>query len=151
MFETKLATFIVSLTLGFGTNVINNLLSLCFYTTMAFPKMRTFILAWFWCQNFFLEIKGLQGLAFSTTKPCTSFKCLVNNHLVEYATMQMTTLHFNFYPIFIHSLSFLAILGGEGDVDGWEAWSVSSSRFKPKIIKANKSLFCNKKTLTLKP
>jgi hypothetical protein len=26
-------------------------------------------------------------LAFSTTKPCTSFKCLVNNHLAQYATM----------------------------------------------------------------
>jgi hypothetical protein len=26
-------------------------------------------------------------LAFAATKPCTSFKCLVNNHLAQYATM----------------------------------------------------------------
>jgi hypothetical protein len=52
--------------------------SFCLYTTMAFLKMWVFILTWFWYRRFFLEVEGLQGLAFSTTKPCTSFKCLVN-------------------------------------------------------------------------
>jgi hypothetical protein len=52
-------------------------------------------------------------LAFSITKPCTSFKCLINNHLAQYATTQMPTLYFYFDPTFIHSLSFRAILGGQ--------------------------------------
>jgi hypothetical protein len=56
-------------------------------TAMAFPKMRTFILAWSWCQGPPAEVEGLPGLTFSATKPCTSFKCLVNNHLAQYATM----------------------------------------------------------------
>jgi len=46
--------------------------------TMAFPKMQTFILSWCWWQGLLLKVKGLQGLAFSTTKPCTFFKCLVD-------------------------------------------------------------------------
>jgi len=50
-------------------------------TTIAFPKMRAFILAWSWCRGPPAEVEGLPGLAFSATKPCTSFKCLVNNHL----------------------------------------------------------------------
>ncbi len=57
------------------------------YTAMAFPKMRAFILAWSWCQKLFLEVEGLPGLAFFATKPCTFFKCLVNNHLAQYATI----------------------------------------------------------------
>jgi len=60
-----------------------------------------------------LEIEGLLGLAFSTTKPCTFFKCLVNNHLAQYATMRMPILHFHFDPTFIHSC-LQAILSGQG-------------------------------------
>jgi len=61
--------------------------SFCLYTAMVFLKMWTFILTWFWCWGPPLKVESLQGLAFSTTKPCTSFKCLVNNHLAQYATM----------------------------------------------------------------
>ncbi len=56
-------------------------------TAMAFPKMRAFILAWSWCRRPPVEVEGLPCLDFSATKPCTSFKCLVNNHLAQYATM----------------------------------------------------------------
>jgi hypothetical protein len=35
----------------------------------------------------FSKVESLPSLAFSTTKPCTSFKCLVNNHLAQYVTM----------------------------------------------------------------
>ncbi len=70
--------------------------------TMASPKMQTFILTWFRCWGPFSKIESLLGLAFSMTKPCTSFKCLVNNHLTQYVTMQVPTLHFHFNPTFIH-------------------------------------------------
>ncbi len=50
-------------------------------TTIAFPKMWAFILAWSWCRGPPAKVEGLPGLAFFTTKPCTFFKCLVNNHL----------------------------------------------------------------------
>jgi hypothetical protein len=75
-------------------------------TTWAFPKMQAFILAWSWCQRPLAKIEGLTSLAFSATKPNTSFKCLVNNHLAQYATMQVLILHFHFDPTFVHSLSF---------------------------------------------
>jgi hypothetical protein len=75
---------------------------------------------------------------------------LMNNHLAQYATMQMPTLHFHFERTFIHFLSFRTKLDGQGGVGGWKTWSVSSSRPKPKNIKS-KSLFCNKKILTRKP
>jgi hypothetical protein len=87
-------------------------------TAMAFPKMRAFILTWSWCRGFPLEVEGLPTLAFSATKPCTSFKCLVNNHLAQCATMQMPTLHFHFDLTFVHFLSFQAKFGGQGGVDG---------------------------------
>jgi hypothetical protein len=90
------------------------------YTAIAFPKMRTFILAWCWCRGPPAEVEGLLGLAFSATKPCTSFKCLVNNHLAQYAIVQMPTLHFHFDPTFVYSLFFRAKLGGQGGADGWE-------------------------------
>ncbi len=70
--------------------------SLCLYMAMTLPKMQAFILAWSWCWKFLLEVENLLGLAFFATKPCTSFKCLVNNHLAQYATMQVLTLHFHF-------------------------------------------------------
>jgi hypothetical protein len=82
---------------------------------MAFPKIQTFILAWSWCQGPLIEIEGLLGLAFFATKPCTSF-----NHLAQYATMQVPTLHFHFNPTFIHYLSFRAKLQGQGSVSGWK-------------------------------
>ncbi len=81
-------------------------LHLC--TSMAFPKMQMFILTWFWCWGPPLEVEGFSSLAFFVTKPCTSFKCLVNNHWAQYATMQMSTLHFHFDLTFIHFLSFRA-------------------------------------------
>ncbi len=87
-------------------------------TTMAFPNMWAFILACFWCQRPLSKIEGLPGLAFSTTKPCTSFKCLVNNHLAQYVIMQVPTLHFHFDPTFVHFLSFWAQLGAQGGADG---------------------------------
>jgi hypothetical protein len=65
-----------------------------------------------------MEVEGLPSLAFSATKPRTSFKCLVNNHLAQYATMQVPTLHIHFDPTFVHSLSFLAKLGGQGGAGG---------------------------------
>jgi hypothetical protein len=43
---------------------------------------------------------------------------LVNNHLAQYATMEVRILHFHFDPTFVLSLSFLAKLGAEGDVGG---------------------------------
>jgi hypothetical protein len=57
-------------------------------------------------------------LAFFTTKPCTFFKCLVNIHLAQYATMQVPTLHFHFDPTFVHSLSFRTKLSGQGGAGG---------------------------------
>ncbi len=90
-------------------------------TTMAFPKMRTFILAWSWCRKPLSKVEGLLDLAFSATKPWTSFKCLVNNHLTQYATMQAPTVHFHFNPTFVHSLSLQAILDGQRGADGWKA------------------------------
>ncbi len=59
--------------------------SFYFYMTMTFPKMQMFILTWSWCWGFLLEVEGLSSLAFFAIKPCTSFKCLVNNHLATYA------------------------------------------------------------------
>jgi hypothetical protein len=94
------------------------------YTAVAFSKIRACILAWSWCWGPFIEVEGLLGLAFFPTKPCTSFKCLINNHLAQYATMQVPTLHFHFDPTFVHSLSFRGKLGGQGVADGWETWSV---------------------------
>ncbi len=81
-------------------------------TIWAFLKMRAFILAWSWCWGPLAEVESLPGLAFFATKPCTSFKCLINNHLAQYVTMQMPILHFHFDPTFVHSLSFWAKLGG---------------------------------------
>ncbi len=86
--------------------------SFCLCIAMAFPKMRAFILTWSWCQRPLLEVEGILGLTFFATKPYTSFKCLVNNHLAQYAIMQILVLHFHFDPTFIHSLSFWAKLGG---------------------------------------
>jgi hypothetical protein len=103
------------------------------YTTMAFPKMRAIILAWFWCWRPPIAIEGLPSLDFSTTKPCTSFKCLVNNHFAQYATLQLPTLHFHLDLTFVHSLSFRAKLGGQRSASGWEACLVSS--FGPKLEK----------------
>ncbi len=87
-------------------------LSFRLWTTMASAKMRTFILAWSWCRRPPAEVKNLPGLDFSTTKPCTCAKCLVNNHLAQNAIVQVPTLHFHFNPTFVHSLSFWAKLGG---------------------------------------
>jgi hypothetical protein len=101
-------------------------------TAIAFPKMQAFILAWSWCRGPPAEVEGLPSLDFFATKPCTSFKCLVNNHLAQYATMQVPTLHFHFDPTFVHSLSFRAKLGGQRSASGWEAYSVSSFGPKPK-------------------
>ncbi len=82
--------------------------SFCLYKVMAFPKTRTFILTWSWCRKPLSEVESFPSLTFSVIKPCTSFKCLVNNHLAYYATMQVATLHFHFDPTFVHSLSFQA-------------------------------------------
>jgi len=49
--------------------------SFYFCMAMASPKMRTFILTWFWSWRPFSEVKDLLGLTFFATKPCTSFKC----------------------------------------------------------------------------
>jgi hypothetical protein len=38
--------------------------------------------------------------------------------LAQYATMQVSTLHFHFDPTFVHSLSLWAKLGGQGVADG---------------------------------
>jgi len=81
---------------------------------MASPKMWVFILAWSWCRGPLSKVEGFPNLTFFATKPCTSFKCLVNNHLTQYVIMQMLSLHFHFDPTFIHSLSFRTILGGQG-------------------------------------
>ncbi len=69
-------------------------------TTMASPKIRMFILTWSWCWGPLLKVENFLGLAFFAVKPCTSFKCLVNNHLAEHATMQVPILHFHFDPTF---------------------------------------------------
>ncbi len=87
-------------------------------TAMAFPNMWTFILAWSQCRGPPLEVENLPNLVFFATKPCTSFKCLINNHLAQYTTMQMSTLHFHFELTFVHFLSFRTILGGQGGVNG---------------------------------
>jgi hypothetical protein len=39
-------------------------------------------------------------------------------HLAQYATMQVPTLHFHFNPTFVHYLSFQAKLSGQGGADG---------------------------------
>ncbi len=77
---------------------------------MAFPKIRAFILTWSWCRRPPTKVESFPSLAFFIIKPCTSFKCLVNNHLAQYATMQVPTLHFHFDPTFILFLSFRAKL-----------------------------------------
>ncbi len=100
-------------------------------TTIAFPKMRAFILAWSWCWRPPVEVECLPSLAFFATKRCTSFKCFVNNHLAQYVIMQVPTLHFHFDPTFVHSLSFRARLDGQKGVGSWETWLVSS--FEPKL------------------
>jgi hypothetical protein len=107
-------------------------------TTMAFPKMRAFILAWSWCRRPPATIEGLPGLDFSATKPCTSFKCLVNSHFAQYATVQLLTLHFHLDPTFVHSLSFRAKLGEQRSASGWEACSICNSGPKPKKWKFKK-------------
>jgi hypothetical protein len=56
-------------------------------TIWAFLKMWAFILTWSSCRGPPTEVEGLPSLAFFATKPCTSFKCLVNNHLAQYVTM----------------------------------------------------------------
>ncbi len=89
-------------------------------TAMAFPKIQTFILTWYWCRGLHTQVEGLRGLAFSGTNPCTSFKCLVNNRLAQYVIMQMPTPHFHFDPTFVQPLSFRAKLGGQWGGDGWE-------------------------------
>jgi hypothetical protein len=61
--------------------------SLCLYIAMAFLKMQTFILAWSWCRGPLSKVENLLSLAFCVMKPCTPFKCLVNNHLAQYVTM----------------------------------------------------------------
>ncbi len=83
------------------------------WIAMASPKMRTFILALSWCRGPPTEVEGLPGLDFSATKPCTCAKCLVNNHLAQYAIVQVPTLHFHFDLTFVHSLSFRTKLGGQ--------------------------------------
>jgi hypothetical protein len=82
---------------------------------------------WLWCRGPLSKVEGFTSLGFSTTKPCTSFKCLVNNHLAQYAIMQMPTLHFHFDLTSVHYLSFRTKLSGQRGVGGWEAWSISSS------------------------
>jgi hypothetical protein len=81
-------------------------------TTIAFPKMRAFILAWSWCRIPPTQVEGLPGLDFSATKPCTYAKCLVNNHLAQYAIVRVPTLHFHFDRTFVHSLFFRAKSSG---------------------------------------
>jgi hypothetical protein len=70
----------------------------------------------------------------------------VCNHLAKYVTMQTSILHFHLDPTFIYSLSFQAILGGQGSVSGWKAWLVSNSEPKPKIIKEVSLYFVIKKS-----
>ncbi len=108
-------------------------LHLC--TTQEFLKIRAFILAWSWCRGPPIEVEGFPGLTFFAIKLCTSFKCLVNNHLAQYATMEMLILHFHFDPTFVYYLSFWAKLGGQGGASGWETWLVSSSGPRPKNTK----------------
>jgi len=107
-------------------------------TAIASLKMRTFILPWSWCRGPPAAVEGLPRFDFSTTKPCTSFKCCVNSHFAQYATVQLWTLHFHLDPTFVQSLSFRARLGGQITASGWEACSVSSSGPKPKNKKFNK-------------
>ncbi len=86
------------------------------WIAMASPKMWAFILAWSSCRRPPIEVESLPGLEFSATKPCTCAKCLVNNHLAQYAIVQVPILHFHFDPTFVHSLSFRAKLGGQKSV-----------------------------------
>jgi len=92
--------------------------SFCLCIAIAFPKMQAFILAWSWCQGPPAAVEGLPGLAFFATKPCTFFKCLVNNHLAQYAIVQVPTMHLHFDPTCVHSLSFRAKLGGQRSASG---------------------------------
>jgi len=66
----------------------------------------------------FSKVKNLPCLGFFFTKPCTSFKCLVNNHLAQYVIIQVPILHFDFNPTLIHYLSFQAILSGKKGASG---------------------------------
>jgi hypothetical protein len=59
-------------------------------------------------------------LDFSAAKPCTYAKCFVNNHLAQYAIVQVPTLHFHFDPTFVHSLSFRTKLGGQRSANAWK-------------------------------
>jgi hypothetical protein len=57
---------------------------------------------------------------------------LVNNHLAQYTTVQVLTLHFHFDPTFVHSLSFRTKLSEQRSASGWGVWSDSCSEHKPK-------------------
>ncbi len=72
--------------------------SSCFYMAMTFPKMPIFILTWSWHWGPPLEVEGLPSLAFFTTKPYTSFKCLVNNHFCNICDNASANFTFPFWP-----------------------------------------------------
>jgi len=125
---------LISFMLGFGINMTNNLLIILPLHNHVISQDVNVHVSMVLMLKIFLDSEGLPCLTLFATKPYTFFKCLVNNHLTHYAIMQIPTLHFHFNPTFIHFLSFWTILGGQGGVDGWEAWSVSSCGFKPRNI-----------------
>ncbi len=55
-------------------------------TVVAFPKMRAFILTWFWCWGPPIEVEGLPSLAFFCHQAMHLIQ-MVNNHLAQYVTM----------------------------------------------------------------
>ncbi len=125
-----------------NTCVTSNLLIILPLHDLGIFHMRAFILTWSWRRGPPTKVEGLPSLAFSTTKPCTSFKCFVNNCVTQYATMQLPTLHFHFDPTFVHSLSFWAKLGGQGGAMFEKHGRFQMLDFNKKISK-NKSLLCN--------
>ncbi len=140
--------------LNFGMNVTNNLLIIPPLHSHGIFQDASVHFSMSWCQKLPLEVKGFPCLAFFSTKPCTSLKCLVNNHLPQYVTMQMPILHFDFDRTLIHYLSFRTILSGQRGACGWVAWLISNFEPKPKLTKKKSILFkkknLNPKTLNIK-
>ncbi len=78
---------LISFALGFGMNIISSLLIIPPLHNHGISQNANIHFSMVLMSRTFSKVESLPSLAFSTTKPCTSFKCLVNNHLAQYVTM----------------------------------------------------------------
>ncbi len=73
--------------LCFGMSAINSLLIILHVQDHGISQDASIHFSMVLMSMTFSKVEGFLGLTFFTTQPCTSFKCLVNNHLAKYATM----------------------------------------------------------------